>query len=77
MKRILYTVLLISIFLLCFTGCSGSSTTSGYGSDGYSDAYHTDAGYRKTVDDISGMTGDSHKEVDKKIDAMTRAINGE
>ena len=43
----------------------------------YSNSYYEDSEYRNIVNDISDMTGDSHKEVDRKIDAMTRAINGE
>ena len=71
MKKIFCFLLLSIICLLCFAGCVDSS------SNGYSGTYYGDSDYRKTVDDISRMTGDSHYEVDRKIDAMTRAINGE
>ena len=71
MKQIFICIMVIIIVVLCLVGCVDSS------SNGYSGAYYGDSGYRKTVDDISKMTGDSHYEVDRKIDAMTRAVNGE
>lgn len=77
MKKGLFLFLTLVAVLGCLTGCMSSSTSSGYGGDEYSDSYYKDSNYRKTVDDISDMTGDSHKEVDRKIDAMTRAVNGE
>ena len=71
MKKLFGFLLLTIICVLCIAGCTGSST------GGYSGSYSGDLDYRKTVDDISRMTGDSHYEVDRKIDAMTRAVNGE
>lgn len=71
MKKLFGYLLVTIICVLCLAGCTDSST------GGYSGAYYGDSDYRKTVDDISRMTGDSHYEVDRKIDAMTRAINGE
>lgn len=72
MKKIFGCLLATTVSILCLTGCMGSSMSSGY-----SDAYYGDSDYRQTVDDISNMTGESHYEVDRKIDAMTRAVNGE
>lgn len=71
MKKLLVYLLVTTICVLCLVGCTDSSNS------GYSGVYYGDSDYRKTVDDISRMTGDSHYEVDRKIDAMTRAINGE
>ena len=71
MKKLFGYLLASIICVLCLVGCSDSSNS------GYSGTFYGDSEYRKTVDDISRMTGDSHYEVDRKIDAMTRAINGE
>ncbi len=71
MRKLFSCLLIASISILCFAGCASSS------SSGYSDTYNGSSEYRKTVDDISRMTGDSHYEVDRKINAMTRAINGD
>ncbi len=71
MKKLFGYLLVTIICVLCLAGRTDSSTGE------YSGAYYGDTDYRKTVDDISRMTGDSHYEVDRKIDAMTRAINGE
>lgn len=69
-----FVYLIILVVVIAFFGsCMGDTDKS---SKKYSDSYYNDAEYRKNVNDIADVYGESPEDVDRIINDAVDSMNG-